>query len=159
MEKISVRNGEIEISIEGSARFVEKNLDKLSRMLGLFEKMGSLPEKSTKKESRTEMPSTNEAGKLKKLYNERKPSTHYDKIALFAHHLNECGKETFTTDDIAECYKIMREETRVPGNLNITLQDTIRHTGYIKRIGKGKFQITSAGTNHVLHELPTGVQE
>jgi hypothetical protein len=158
MNKIFIKKDDIEISLEGDSKFIEKHLSKLNASLGLFDEQAKTAMKVAGKNLTTES-KTKGGGTLRDIYEAKKPSTHYDKIAVFGYHLSEQGKSSFTKDEIKDCYLEMRLVTKMPGNLIITLQDTIKNTGYIKRVGKGNFELTSGGMNHVLHDLPSDAKK
>lgn len=150
--KISIKRGDVEISIEGDVKFVEKHLSVLKK-----EFFARHPKPVTEEtlEDNVEVPVTPDGGSLLNFYNEKKPQTHYDKIVTFAYYLMEnAGKKAFSADDIGESYLELRKITKMPGSLKATLQDTFRNTGYIKRAKKGHFELTPVGINYVNHQLP-----
>ena len=151
MNKIFIKKGGVEISVEGDAKFVEKYLLVLKKeIIDVAPIQKEIP---SGKVGTIDTPSSN----LLDFYNEKKPSTHYDKIAVFGYYLTESlGKKVFTKGDINQCYLELRKTTKLPGNLEVTLSDTIRNTGYIKRAKKNSFELTPAGINYVLHQLPAG---
>jgi hypothetical protein len=152
--KISVTKNGVEILIEGDAKFVEKNFDLLKK-----EFFGSVGQIQTTGDEKGKKNITNETLNSQKdlfaFYNEKKPSTHYDKIAVFGYYLTELsGKETFTAKGIDECYRELRSVTKLPGNINVTIQDTIKKAGYVKTVSTGIYKLTSPGINHVSFDLP-----
>ena len=153
MNKIQIKKGDFEISLEGDAKFIEKHLQAFAN--GLFVGRVGKPDSGEKKVGGKE--TSNEDGQvnLVSLYQEKKPSTHYDKIALFGYYLKEMGKEVFTSEDLNACYLELRKVTKMPGNLEVTIADTIKYTGYIKRSGKKSLALTPSGMNYVIHQLPT----
>jgi hypothetical protein len=152
MNKIQVRQGDREVLIEGETKFVEKHLFLLKQVLGPNDIAPKIAEK--RHDAARLEPKNTESKDLLSLYEEKKPSTHYDKIALFGYYLNEQGKSTFSTEDLHTCYLELRKVTKQPGKLEVTIADTIRNTRYIERAGKNGLKLTSNGMNYVLHHLP-----
>lgn len=155
MNKISIKKGGVEITIEGDVRFIEKYLTPLKReLLTNHEDTGT-----TTAETKQHLPSNSPKTDLLGFYNEKVPSTHYEKIAVFAYYLAERGRKVFAQEDIKGCYLELRKITKMPGNLIVTLTDTIRNTGFIKRGSKSKtFELTPAGMNYVNFQLPPGAK-
>lgn len=152
MNKIQIKKGEVEILIEGDTKFIEKYLAAFKRDF-----LGTGPETKdfvTKNGIGQRAQLQKKDVNLLSLYEEKKPSTHYDKIALFGYYLGETGKDLFTSKDLNDCYLELRKITKIPGNLDVTIADTIKYTGYIKRSGKNNLILTSTGMNYVLHQLP-----
>lgn len=154
MNKIQIKKGDLEILIEGDTKFVEKHLVAFQKDFFGGASVGTR-KSAFKKEVAGQKAQLDEDGEgLLSLYQEKKPSTHYDKIALFGYYLKETGKETFTSSDLKSCYQELRKVTKVPGNLEVTIADTIKYTGYVKRSGKKSLVLTSTGMNYVIHQLP-----
>jgi hypothetical protein len=152
MNKIQVRQGDREVLIEGETKFVEKHLFLLKQILGPSD---IVPKIAEKRHDAARVEAKNvESRDLSSLYEEKKPSTHYDKIALFGYYLSEQGKRTFNAEDLRSCYLELRKVTKQPGKLEVTIADTIRNTRYIERDGKNGLKLTANGMNYVLHQLP-----
>ena len=153
MNKIQIKKGDVEILLEGDTKFIEKHLTILKKEMlsGLATDLKKTTISSTDVTKQKDKSSGNN---LLSLFEAKKPSTHYDKIALFGYYLSENGKETFYSQDLQDCYKELRKITKMPGNLESTINDTIKYTGYIKRGGKKSLELTPTGTNYVLHQLP-----
>ncbi len=161
MSKISIKIGELEFSAEGTEKFVEKSIVSLKKELLAGKEIGPAPAK-TQKISNINIKERNvKSGEITLLdfFKEKKPSTHYDKIAVFGYYLKQyAGKKIFKEEDVENYYQELIGLTKLPGNLKVTLQDTIRHTGYIKRTARGAYELSSTGINHVTHELPRGTE-
>ncbi|MDD4902866.1 MAG: hypothetical protein PHE24_07115 [Patescibacteria group bacterium] len=157
MNKIQIKKGDLEILIEGDARFIEKHLAVLKKEF--LNDSVIAPKKLAPEKDLTGKVSPTGGGDLLALYQEKKPSTHYDKIALFGYYLNEnLDKKTFTVEDLKNCYLELRKITKIPANLEVTIADTIKYTHYIKRSGRQNIELTSVGMNYVLHQLPTATK-
>lgn len=161
MSKLFIKTEDFEFSVEGTDKFVEKHFVAFKKEFLGGERI--LRSKKTKADSLSEEKKTRKDStdsSLLNFYREKNPSTHYDKIVVFGYYLSENqNKETFTEESIEECYKELIRLTKLPGNLQVTLQDTIRNTGYIKKAGKGSYKLSPTGINHVTHELPAGTKE
>ncbi len=132
--RIRFRQSDLEIEIEGDREFVETYFNNLLQkfQFGPFE--------------------TAERGNnlLNQLLEQKHPSSHSEKLLLFAYYLEKHSKlESFSADDIGRCY----QETRIPGPRNIN--DLIRKLPreYVMEVGrKGKkkaWRLTREGIEYV----------
>ena len=132
--KIRFRQSDLEIEIEGDREFVEAYFNKL------LQEFQFTPFKTAERGNKV----------LDQLLAQKHPSSHSEKLLLFAYYLEKYSKlESFSADDISRCY----QETRIPGPRNVN--DLIRKLPreYVMEVGaKGKkkaWRLTRQGIEYV----------
>jgi hypothetical protein len=85
---------------------------------------------------------------LAEFYENYKPSTHNEKIVVFAAFLRDSlGKSLCTSDDIFTCYFTMRGKTKTPEAFLQAFRTCQARTHYIKYVSPTHIEVTIPGDN------------
>ncbi len=132
--RIRFRQSDLEIEIEGDREFVETHFNKFLQRFQLSPFEGV--------ETKDKI--------LNRLLEQKQPSSHSEKVLLFAYYLEKYKKlKAFTAEEIGRCY----QETRIPQPRNIN--DLIRKLPgeYVMEVGrkerKKAWRLTREGISYV----------
>jgi len=94
---------------------------------------------------------------LRDLYNEKRPTNHYEKCTLFVYYLNKYNsKDEIKYGEILSCYEEVNEKK--PSIIDI-VKNSIRYKGWLEP-GREKYttKLTISGENYIKFDLPsTGI--
>jgi hypothetical protein len=95
---------------------------------------------------------------LREFYKEKKPSNHYEKVAVFVYYLTKFSKhQEVRYGEILSCYEEVNEKK--PSILDI-IKNTLRYKGWLEP-GSEKYatRLTVSGENYVKFDLPSRAAE
>ena len=147
--KIRIKLGEAELEAEGDKDFVKKVVADWKKSI---EKPP--PPAITPTKGRVSPRKEISAKTLKQFYEEKSPSGHQEKIAVFAYYLKSFEeKKEFSKDDINSCYTKAR--ARKPKSISTAISDAASKYEFVERGSeRGLWKLTSHGENLIMYDLP-----
>lgn len=139
--KATISLGDSKITFEGSAGFVEAQVEKFAGA-----QQGSAPFGE-----RTHRPV--QSSTEKQLIEEKKPRGHHEIVTVLAFALTESGTQEFTEDDVRRAY--IRADVRPPKYVSQALRDAKNKFDYVATGSKrGTYRLTNHGDRTVRFDLP-----
>ncbi len=157
--RIKIKQGEIEIEVEGDKEFVEKHIEEFKKELPRIAKELPSKEKIVSPEI-PEKESELEKLSLAEFYKQKDPKNHNETVVVFAYWLTKKEKkEEFKTKDIGACY----DEARISKPKNITQHVQAVASGKKAYLTKGSartyYKLTLTGEEFVEKELPRRIEK
>lgn len=91
---------------------------------------------------------------LPKFYDQYDPTTHPEKILIFATFLKErLNIAPCTANDIFTCYSVLKTRTKTPGAFLQAFRDTQNKTHFIEYLSPTEINLTIAGTNYLNFDM------
>jgi len=152
--RIRIKQGEVEIEVEGDKEFVEKHIRELRGEVSKTVKESPLKEEVSTLETLKDVAQLEKLS-LTEFYKQKRPSGHNETVLVFAYWLTKKeSKEEFKPKDILSCY----DEVRVPKPKNIhqhMIELASGKRAYLtKGSKKGFYRLTLTGEEFVEKELP-----
>ena len=142
--KATITLGDSKITFEGSAQFVEGQVEKFaSTQPRTILPSESVAVRERPTEGRTE----------REFVIEKRPRGHHEIVAVLAFALGESGTKEFTEEDIRRAY--IRADARPPKHVSQALRDAKNKFDYIE-IGskRGTYKLSNHGDRTVRFDLP-----
>jgi len=146
--RIRIKQGEVEIEVEGDKGFVEKHIEEFKKELPKVAE--ELP---TKEVLKIPKGGALEGLSLAEFYKQRQPKTDMEVAMVIAYYLTSSeGREEFTNQEIEEEAAKLGPKLSNPAR---TLKDAATgRKAYVRKISKGKWTLTTEGKSFVEKELP-----
>jgi hypothetical protein len=93
--------------------------------------------------------------RLKEFHASKKPDGHLEIATVLAYwaKMNE-NKQALSGAELEDLYK--RAEIKRPADATNTMAKSASHKGWFRNAGEGRYEITAAGEDHVVHDMPAG---
>lgn len=139
--KATISVGDSKITFEGSAGFVEAQVEKFAAtqqgVVAAFETGQGSAQASTEKQ----------------LIAAKRPRGHHEIVTVLAFALTESGTKEFTEDDVRRAY--IRADVRPPKHVSQALRDAKSKFDYVTTGSKrGTYRLTNHGDRTVRFDLP-----
>jgi len=152
--RIKIRQGDLEIEVEGDEKFVEKHIEELKGELQKF-----LEEPMLAEGSRVDIGEKKGADldtlSIAEFYKQKQPKDHNETVVVFAYWLTKKEqKEEFTPKDISTCYDSAKVSR--PKNIHQHIQRAAgtKKAWLMPGSEKGRYKLTITGEEFVENELP-----
>jgi hypothetical protein len=147
--RLRVQRGVFLVEAEGSQELVEKYVKDEIAEWG--------PTASTGVRAGGSAPAGTGAGtgqRLKEFAASKKPNGHLEIAATLAYwaKINE-GVGSVNGTELEELYK--RAEIKRPADATNTMAKAASQKGWFRNAGEGRYELTSTGEDHVVHDLPS----
>jgi hypothetical protein len=142
--KATITLGDSKITFEGSAGFVEAQIEKFAAT----QNAANTPSNTGAGNSHSAQTSTE-----KQLVAEKRPRGHHEIVTVLAFALTESGKKEFTEEDVRRAY--IRADVRPPKSVSQALRDAKSKFDYITTGSKrGTYRLTNHGDRTIRFDLP-----
>lgn len=157
--RIKIKQGEIEIEVDGDKEFVEKHIEEFKKELPRIAKELPSKEKIVSPEI-PEKESELEKLSLVEFYKQKDPKNHNETVVVFAYWLTKKeGKGEFKTKEISNLYS----KAGVPKPKNVTQHlknvSSAKKAYLMKGSKKGLWKLTITGEEFVEKELPRRIEK
>jgi hypothetical protein len=142
--KATIILGDSKITVEGSAGFVQAQIERFAGAQRSSANIGDTGVSSgNSSQSSTE----------KQLVVEKRPRGHHEVVAVLAFALTQSGTEEFTKEDVRRAY--IRAGVRPPKSVSQALRDAKNKFDYIATGSKrGTYRLSNHGENLIRFDLP-----
>jgi hypothetical protein len=141
--KATITLGDSKITFEGSAGFVQAQIERFAGVQGHAATPSSASTVGSSAQTATE----------KQLVNEKRPRGHHEVVTVLAFALAESGTKEFTEEEIRRAY--IRADVRPPKYVSQALRDAKNKFDYITTGSKrGTYRLTNHGDRTIRFDLP-----
>lgn len=139
--KATISMGDSKITFEGSADFVQAQVERFAGGQQRSIDLGETGRRSAQSSAE------------KQLIAEKKPRGHHEVVTVLAFALTESGAKEFTEDDVRRAY--IRADVRPPKHVSQALRDAKSKFDYVTTGSKrGTYRLTNHGDRTVRFDLP-----
>jgi len=158
--RIRIKQGEVEIEVEGDKEFVEKHIEKFKEEIPNSTKELPPEEKTVIPESPPRAKLEIEKLSLAEFYKQKQPKDHNETVVVFAYWLTKKeNKEEFPTKDISSCFDVARISKPKNVTQHIKAVSSGKKAFLTTGSKKGLWKLTLTGEEFVEKELPRKGEE